>query len=136
MFNLLGKYSPVLLKIAIFFLALPALFIIGFLVYNIITGVLTTISMWYLYPIYGFVSMAAIVFIFALWTSYQIVLLVGKNNFKSDQGYTGCHQLMTRLFLIDVLFFVQMPFWFMVADGEDAPGLIILMAYITGSIFT
>jgi hypothetical protein len=136
MYQKLEEYSPLLLKVALIFLALPALFIFGFIGYNIIAGLANGLAPWFLYPVYILVMAAAALFTYTLIPSFQVVLAYEKSSLFTEETYQRVHQIMSRLFIITVLFFIQLPFWFMIAQWDDAPGLIVIMSYVMGIAFT
>lgn len=136
MFDTLEKHSPLLLKIAILFLFLPAIFIFSFLGYNIILGIQNGFPIWYLYLVYSLVMIASIIFIFTLIPSYKVIRLYEIDLLYKDETAKLMNQIMSRFFLITLTFAIQMPFWYLIAQWDDAPGLIIVMSYVTGIAFT
>lgn len=136
MYKKLEAYSPLLLKIAFVFLSLPAIFIFGYIGYSIILGMAEGFEQWFLYPVYLLLMASSIVFAFALIPSFQIVVLFEHKSLFSDKALKLMHQIMSRLLIITILFFVQMPFWYLIAQWDDAPGLIIIMGYVMGIAFT
>ncbi|MEC9484512.1 MAG: DUF2975 domain-containing protein [Candidatus Izemoplasma sp.] len=136
MYQKLEMYSPLLLKIALIFLAFPALFLFGFIGYNVVLGLVDGLAPWFLYPVYILVMAAAALFTYTLVPSFQVVLAYEKNALFTEETYQRVHQIMSRLFIITVIFFIQLPYWFIIAQWDDAPGLILIMSYVMGIAFT
>lgn len=136
MYQKLEEYSSLLLKIALFFLSLPAFFIFGFIGYNIFLGLSDGMEPWFLYPVYLLVMFAAAVFIYTLIPSFQLVIAYENNSLYTIETLQKVHQIMSRLFIITITFLIQLPFWFLIAQWDDAPGLIIIMGYVMGIAFT
>jgi len=136
MYQLLEKYSTLLLKVCFGFLSLPAIFIFCFLGYHIIIGLIDGNPLWFLYIVYFLVMSAAVIFIFTLIPSFKVVTLYEKDQLFSQDAAKLMNLIMKRLGYITILFLIQLPFWYMIAQWDDAPGIIIIISYIMGIAFT
>lgn len=136
MVQLLEKYSTLLLKVCFGFLSLPAIFIFYFLGYNIIIGMKDGFAIWFLYIVYFLVMGTAVIFIFALIPSFKVATLYEKDQLYSQDAVKLMNLIMKRFSYITILFLIQIPFWYMIAQWDDAPGIIIIMSYVTGIAFT
>ncbi len=128
--------SPLLLTISLVCFSLPALFFIGFIGYNLLSGTLQGISPWYLYPIYFLMIVIFSIFLYALVPSYHLVTRIKNNQFITEESLSLLHKIMMSAFVITILFIIEWPFWYLVAENDDAPGLILLILYVTSLSFT
>lgn len=136
MYHKLEEHSTLLLKVCFVFLSLPAIFIFCFIGYNIIVGLIDGFPLWFLYPVYLLVMVAAVIFIFTLIPSFKVVVLYEKDMLFTHEAATLMNHIMKRLCYITVIFVIQLPFWFLIAQWDDAPGLIIVVGYVAGIAFT
>jgi hypothetical protein len=88
-----------------------------------------------LYPIVIGMYIAAIPFFVALYQAFKLLTFIDKNQAFSELSVRALKNIKFCAITISSLFVVLLPFVFLVADLDDAPGLIILgMVPIFGSM--
>lgn len=123
---LIVKREALFLKVAIFIIVLPifALCLVGlrylsqnpanpeyaFVLYPIVTGVFATV----------------IPFCFALLKTFNLLDYVARNIIFSERSVIALKNIKYCAIIISALYVLVMPFVYMLAEKDDAPGLIII----------
>lgn len=120
------KRETLFLKIAIFIIGLPilALCIIGlpWLTNNPINPDYAHI----LYPILIGIYVSSIPFFIALYKAFRLLSYIDKNIAFSELSVRTLNNIKYCAITISILYVVMMPFIYLLADKDDAPGLIII----------
>ena len=119
------KGTTIFLKMAIILMGLPVLALSIWGMISLIQYPANKEYAWLLYPIVGGVYLASIPYYFGLYQSFRLLCLIDKNQAFSHQSVTGLRNIKYCGLVISAIFVVLMPFIFMVAEKDDAPGLII-----------
>ncbi len=135
MIEKIESHAPFLLKIALIVLAIPGVFAFGFIGYNVIRGLVEGGGVWYLYPPFIIFMVSCVPYVYALIPSYRLVEKIENNSFFDHQTLVELTRIMIAGGLIGLLFLIAMPFWYLVAQWDDAPGLIVIMGFIMGLAF-
>jgi hypothetical protein len=78
------------------------------------------------YPIIGILSAAFIPFFAALYQTMKLLTFIDTNKAFSSLSVTALRRIKYCGYVISGLFIILMPFVYMVAEVDDAPGLIIV----------
>jgi hypothetical protein len=127
--------STLFLKIALFLIGAPVLafciFGLTWLPYNPANPDYAHM----LYPIAIGMYVAVIPFFVALYQAFKLLTYIDKNEAFSELSVKALKNIKFCAIIICSLFVVILPFVFLVADQDDAPGLIIIgMVPIFGSM--
>ncbi|MCX8131407.1 MAG: DUF2975 domain-containing protein [Clostridia bacterium] len=118
--------STIFLKIAVIFIGTPvlALCILGlpWLANNPVNPDYAHI----LYPILVGIYASAIPFYIALYKAFRLLSYIDKNKAFSQISVKALKNIKYCAITISTLFVVMMPFVYLIAEKDDAPGLIIV----------
>ncbi|ACJ33974.1 Uncharacterized conserved protein [Anoxybacillus flavithermus WK1] len=78
------------------------------------------------YPIVIFFYVTAIPFFFALFRAFNILTYIDKNEAFSDLSVKALKHIKHCAVSISLLYIAGMPFFYLTADLDDAPGIIII----------
>lgn len=68
---------------------------------------------------------SAVPFYFALYQSFNLVSYIDKNQAFSDLSVKALNKIKTSAIIISCLYVIALPFVYIMAEVDDAPGLII-----------
>lgn len=127
--------TPFLLKIGLVLLAFPMLVYVFVGGYIIFSSLFDGVTPWYIYPPFIIIWISAFFYFMGLTQAFHIVVL-----FQRDQIYTPLtnvklHLIFKHSLAVGILFGVAIPFWYIIAEIEDAPGLILMALIVTGLCF-
>jgi hypothetical protein len=118
--------STLFLKIALFLIGAPVLGLciygLTWLPYNPVNPDYTHI----LYPIIIGMYVSVIPFFVALYQAYKLLSFIDKNLAFSELSVKSLKKIKLCAIIISGLYVVIEPFVFLVADLDDAPGLVII----------
>lgn len=120
--------STLFLKMAVILMGLPVLAVCIFLVPDI------AIFAAELYPDFAFIKYlvlldmyaAAIPFYFALYQAFKLLSYIDKNNAFSQNSVQALKKIKVSAVSISVLYVVGMPLFYLIAERDDAPGIILI----------
>lgn len=118
--------STIFLKMAVLLIGLP---ILGLCIYGIPWLANHPVNPNYagsLYPIVIMMYISVIPFIIALFQSFRLLSYIDKNEAFSSFSVRSLKIIKYCAIVISSLYLVMLPFVFLVADKDDAPGLIIV----------
>lgn len=131
------RSSAIFLKVA-FFIASLILTIFIFLLPMVITGLSRVIPVSPYLQYIGFIGLYGAVtpFLFALYQTIKFLRYINKNKALSEQSVNALKNIRYCGFTISALYVIAMPLLFLMADGDDAPGIILfaLMVILSTSI--
>lgn len=136
MMQKIENLAPLLLKIAVIVLAITGVFAFGFVGYNVIRGLIEGGGVWFVYPLFIIFMVSCIPFVYAMIPSYRLVERIENDSFFDHRSLLELTHIMISGALVGLLFLIEMPFWYLVAQWDDAPGLIVIMGFIMGLAFT
>ncbi|MEH7118375.1 DUF2975 domain-containing protein [Neobacillus vireti] len=88
-----------------------------------------------LYPIIIGMAVSVIPYFVALFQAFKLLIYIDKNQAFSEWSVTSLKKIKFCALIISGLYVVILPFVFLVADLDDAPGLIIVgMVPIVASV--
>jgi hypothetical protein len=127
--------STLFLKIALFLIGIPVL---ALCIYGLVYLPKNPANPDYahmLYPIVIGMYVATIPFFVALYQAFKLLTYIDKNHAFSELSVKSLKKIKFCAIIISGLFVVILPFVFLVADLDDAPGLVIIgMVPIFGSM--
>lgn len=118
--------STIFLKMAVLLIGLP---ILGLCIFGIPWLANHPVNPSYagsLYPIVIIMYISVIPFIIALFQSFRLLSYIDKNEAFSSFSVRSLKIIKYCAIVISSLYLVMLPFVFLVADKDDAPGLIIV----------
>jgi hypothetical protein len=127
--------STLFLKIALFLIGSPVLALCIFGLVWLPNNPANPEYAYMLYPIVIGMYVAAIPFCVALYQAFKLLSYIDNNQAFSELSVKALKNIKFCAITISGLFVVILPFVFLVADQDDAPGLIIIgMVPIFGSM--
>ncbi|GGA37933.1 DUF2975 domain-containing protein [Psychrobacillus lasiicapitis] len=120
--------STLFLKLALIVMGIPVLALCIFVVPEIADFVTE------LYPDYAYLEylvyldlyVAAIPFYFALYQAYKLLSYIDQNEAFSELSVTALKKIKYSANTISILFVLGMPIFYMIAEMDDAPGIILI----------
>lgn len=127
------KRETFFLKVVVFLLAVPILGMCIFLLPWIANDV--SESNWklayLLYPILIVMYASTIPFFIALYQAFLMLSYIDKNKAFSELSVRALRNIKFCAITISVLYLVSMPFFFLIGDKDDAPGVIVIGMVLT-----
>lgn len=120
------KGTTIFLKIAVVLMGLPVL-ILSFvgLVYLVRNPVNPDYA-YMLYPIVIGIYISSLPYYFALYQAFRLLAFIDKGQAFSELSVFALKNIKFCGIIISIIFMILLPFVFMVAELDDAPGLIIV----------
>ncbi|MDP4549609.1 DUF2975 domain-containing protein [Alkalihalobacillus macyae] len=122
------KRETFFLKVVVILLAMPVLAMCIFLLPWVISD--ASVSDWeYAYLVYPVsISMYAstIPFFIALYQAYQLLSYIDKNEAFSELSVRALRKIKFCAIAIGVLYVMTMPFFYLIGEKDDAPGVILI----------
>lgn len=131
----MSKSSTMFLKFVLIVLALAALAVCVFLLPSLWSGVAgdEMFADWVRGIIIG-MYVSGIPFFFALYQSFKLLNLIDRNNAFSDEAVVALRMIKFAALAVSGIYTATMPFFFMIGEYDDAPGVIVIgMAIIFAS---
>ncbi|WP_088007728.1 DUF2975 domain-containing protein [Indiicoccus explosivorum] len=122
------KGETLFLKLTVILLALPVIAACVFLLPWLIRDTMT--SDWeyanLLYPILAAMYLSAIPFFIALYQTFRLLHYIDRNNAFSERSVRALRNIKRCAGAISGLYVLSMPFFFLVGDRDDAPGVVLI----------
>ena len=118
--------STIFLKIALFFMGAPVL-ALG--IYGLLYLANNTANADYSYILYSAVSimyLSVIPYFLTLYQAFRLLIYIDQNEAFSNISVIALKKIKYYALVISGLYVIMMPFVFLAADKDDAPGLIIV----------
>lgn len=120
--------STLFLKLAVMLMGIPVLALCIFLVPEIASFAAE------LYPDHSYIKYlvmidlygSAIPFYMALYQAFKLLTYIDANNAFSDLSVKALKNIKNLAMTISIVFVVGMPLFYLVAERDDAPGIIII----------
>ncbi|MDT3427308.1 hypothetical protein J2Z22_002859 [Paenibacillus forsythiae] len=129
------KRETLFLKIAVFLIGIPilALCILG--LPRVAIEAAGHYPAYWLYPLLTVMYVSAIPFFVALVQAFRLLSYIDKNNAFSELSVRALKNIKYCAFAISILYAAGMPLVYLIAEEDDAPGLIVLgMVIVFASI--
>ncbi|MDQ0171470.1 DUF2975 domain-containing protein [Paenibacillus tundrae] len=118
--------STFLLKIAVFFIGMPALALCVLGIPWLANHPVNPVYAGLLYPILIILFVTLVPFFVALYYAFRLLIYIDKNNAFSNNSVLALKKIKFCATIITALYVVILPFVFLVAEKDDAPGLILM----------
>ena len=118
--------STLFLKIAVFLIGAPILALGGFGLSWLVNHPVNPDYAHILYPILVGLYLSAIPFFIALYKAFKLLSFIDKNKAFSQISVNALKNIKQCAIAISTLYLVMLPLVFLVAEKDDAPGLIII----------
>ncbi|MFD2443839.1 DUF2975 domain-containing protein [Bacillus sp. CGMCC 1.16607] len=118
--------STLFLRMAVFLIGTPVLALCIFGVYWLIRNPANPEYAHILYPILIGMYVSVIPFFFALYQAFKLLSYIDKNQAFSQISVKALKNIKICAMIISGLYVVIEPFVFLVAELDDAPGLVII----------
>lgn len=79
-----------------------------------------------LYPILTGMYLASLIFYFALYQAFKLLSYIDTNKAFSERSVQALKNIKYCASIISALFMLMLPFVYLIAEKDDAPGLIIV----------
>lgn len=131
------KYSVLFLKLSIILLMIPVILLGGYGLYWLSRNPVHPRYDQMIYPVLSGLYLASFPVIYAGIKFYQLLSLVGKDRLNLDTKEDILSKLIKAAISVGAIFMLMLPFVFMIAEEDDAPGLIIVafMPVMISTIF-
>jgi Protein of unknown function (DUF2975) len=121
------KRETLFLKVALFLLGIPVLALCIFGLPVITKEAAEYLEMTFLQvPLLLGLYVAAIAYFVALYQAFRLLSYIDRNDAFSELSVIALQKIKYCAITISILFVVKMPVIFLIADKDDAPGLIII----------
>ncbi|MFW2109066.1 DUF2975 domain-containing protein [Bacillus spizizenii] len=124
----MNRVSTLFLKIAVILIGIPILALCIFVVPKIANYAAELLpNMAYIqYLVFVFLYVAAIPFYFALYQAFKLLSYIDKNKAFSKISVKALKNIKYCAVTISILFAAGMPFFYLMAEIDDAPGIIVI----------
>lgn len=125
------KGSTLFLKVAVIFIGLPVLAICLFLLPQIASEANEAAARgsdlaFAVYAILMVLYISAVPFYFALYQSFNLLTFIDRNQAFSDLSVIALKKIKNSAITISGLYVAGLPFVYVLAEVDDAPGLILI----------
>ncbi|UGB33215.1 DUF2975 domain-containing protein [Metabacillus sp. B2-18] len=130
--------STFLLKTAVIFRGIPVLALCIFLLPQIATEAIEQVKMgselaYIVFSILFLMYISAIPFYFALYQALRLLSYIDQNQAFSDLSVIALKKIKKCAIAISGFYVVNLPFVYIIAEWDDAPGLILIGMVIIGA---
>jgi hypothetical protein len=130
--KLVDKSSTIFLKLILYALSIGAIAVASFLIYHTIK----TDFVGGYKPILIGVSISMLPFLFIFYQSYLLLNLIDNNQSLTDHSVSALKTVKRTSLLISLMYLVGSPYTFIVAEKDDAPGVVVLNLLLIIGPFT
>ncbi|MEH7383797.1 DUF2975 domain-containing protein [Bacillus sp. JJ1521] len=118
--------STLFLKLAVFLMGIPVLALCIFVLFELVKNPVNPDYDHILYPVVIGMFISVIPFFVALYQAFKLLSYIDKNQAFSQISVVALKNIKFCAIVISVLYAIILPFVYMVAELDDAPGLIIV----------
>lgn len=125
--------STLFLKFVVVLMGLPVLALCIFLLPGL-SGYVAEIAPEFSYMKYLFLIgmyAAALVFFFALYQTLKLLTYIDKNKAFSELSVSALRNIKRCAITISILYLAELPIIYLIADADDAPGVMLIGLVIT-----
>lgn len=120
------RYSTIFLKIAVILIGVPVLALCIFGVIRLTNNPINPDYAKMIYPILAGMLVSVVPFFAALYLALKLLGYIDKNVAFSELSVKALKNIKYCAVIISALYVVVLPFVYLVAEKDDAPGLIII----------
>lgn len=118
--------TTLFLKVAVIFIGLPVLALCIFGLYKLAVNPVNPHYAHILYPIIIDIYLSALPFFFALYQAFKLLNYIDMGNAFSELSVEALKKIKYCAAIISALYVLMLPFVYLLAKKDDAPGLIII----------
>ncbi|AUS14078.1 DUF2975 domain-containing protein [Bacillus subtilis] len=124
----MNRMSTLFLKIAVIFIGIPILALCIFLVPKIAnySAELLPNIVYIKYLVFIYLYVTAIPFFFALYQAFKLLSYIDKNKAFSGLSVRALKKIKYCAVTISIFYAAGMPVFYLIADIDDAPGIIVI----------
>ncbi|BEV37466.1 DUF2975 domain-containing protein [Bacillus stercoris] len=124
----MNRMSTLFLKIAVIFIGIPILALCIFLVPKIAnySAELLPNIVYIKYLVFIYLYVTAIPFYFALYQAFKLLSYIDKNKAFSGLSVRALKKIKYCAVTISIFYAAGMPVFYLIADIDDAPGIIVI----------
>ncbi|MCM2584185.1 DUF2975 domain-containing protein [Bacillus stercoris] len=124
----MNRMSTLFLKIAVIFIGIPILALCIFLVPKIAnySAELLPNIVYMKYLVFIYLYVTAIPFYFALYQAFKLLSYIDKNKAFSGLSVRALKNIKYCAVTISIFYAAGMPVFYLIADIDDAPGIIVI----------
>lgn len=119
------KGSSLFLKIAVLLMSIPVFALCIFGIIHLANNPANPEYAYLLYPGVSIMYVSAIPFFIALYQAFKLLTYIDKNQAFSQISVDVLKKIKYCASTISILYVIMFPFVFLMADKDDAPGLIV-----------
>lgn len=120
------KRETLFLKAVVVLIGLPVLALCIWVLPRIVGGAAQYFSPYWVYPVFILVYVSVIPFYFALFQAFRLLSYIDRNQAFSELAVSTLKNIKYCAFAISILFAGSEPFLYLMAEKDDAPGLIVI----------
>jgi hypothetical protein len=122
------KRETIFLKLAVILMGFPVLALCIFLVPEIANFAAELFPDWAYMKYLVFIDLyaTALPFYFALYQAFKLLSYIDKNKAFSELSVTALRNIRNCAIAISSLYVLGMPLFYLMAEGDDAPGIILI----------
>ncbi|MBE6069535.1 MAG: DUF2975 domain-containing protein [Clostridium lundense] len=120
------QYSTIFLRIAVIIIAIPVLALCIFGLHWLTRNPANPNYAHIIYPIIIGIYVSAIPFFGALYQALRLLSYIDKNKAFSELSVKALRNIKYCANIISIVYVVILPFVYLVAEKDDAPGLIVM----------
>lgn len=125
------KRETLFLKVVVFLLAIPALGACVFLMPWVARGAAGWELADFVYVILGVMYASAVPYFIALFQTFRLLGFIDKNEAFSELSVKALKYIKFCAVSISVLYMGSMPFFYLIGEKDDAPGVIVIGMALT-----
>lgn len=125
------KRETLFLKIVVFLAGAPILALCLFGLPWLANDLADHFPSYLLYPVLIGMYAAAIPFFFALYQALKLLSYIDANTAFSELSVTALRNIKRCAVAIGILYAASMPLWYLMADRDDAPGILVIGLVLT-----
>jgi len=118
--------TTLFLKVAVIFIGLPVLALCIFGLHKLAVNPVNPDYAHILYPIIIGIYLSALPFFFALYQAFKLLNYIDMGNAFSELSVEALKKIKYCAAIISALYVLMLPFVYLLAKKDDAPGLIII----------
>lgn len=120
--------TTLFLRIAVILIGIPVLALCMFLVPEIakFAAQLLPTMVYINYVVFIFFYMTAIPFYGALYQAIKLLSYIDRNEAFSELSVTALKKIKYCAVILSVFYLTGMPFFYLIAEADDAPGIIVI----------
>lgn len=120
------RYSTIFLKIAVFLIGSPVLVLCIYGIIKLVTNPINQDYAYILYPLITGAYVSAIPFYIALYHAFRLLCYIDNNIAFSLLSVNALKSIKRCASTFSIVYVIIMPFVYLVADKDDAPGLVFI----------